>query len=140
MIGPMPLCAGCTGVPEGLEPVEGFETDRYLGIWYEIARFDHSFERGLEDVSATYSLRQDATIVEHRGDLLAMAPTSPYQKPLMGRLPEWRTGNIAAHFGGDGVWMSPATSEVMAELIETGKAPPCARRMLERLAPAAENG
>ena len=62
------LCAGCTGVPEGLEPVEGFETDRYLGTWYEIARFDHSFERGLEDVSATYALREDGGLrVRNRG-------------------------------------------------------------------------
>ena len=47
--------AGCTGVPEGLQPVTGFEPDRYLGKWYEIARLDHSFERGLSNVSATYS-------------------------------------------------------------------------------------
>jgi glycine/D-amino acid oxidase-like deaminating enzyme len=80
---------------------------------------------------------EDATIVEHRGDLLAMAPTPPYQKPVMGRLPEWRNGYIAARFGGDGVCMSPAAGEVMAELIETGKAPLRARRMLERLAPGA---
>ncbi|HBX39612.1 MAG TPA: lipocalin, partial [Marinobacter adhaerens] len=37
--------AGCTGLPEGIEPVSGFESDRYLGTWYEIARLDHSFER-----------------------------------------------------------------------------------------------
>ena len=34
---------GCTGVPKGLEPVSGFDGDRYLGRWYEIARLDHSF-------------------------------------------------------------------------------------------------
>jgi len=61
-------CIGCTGVPEGLEPVEGFETDRYLGTWFEIARFDHSFERGLEDVSATYTRREDRGLrVRNRG-------------------------------------------------------------------------
>jgi len=78
---------------------------------------------------------EDATIVEHRGDLLAMAPTPPYQKPVMGRFPEWQNGYIAARFGGDGVCMSPATGELMAELIDTGKAPLRARRMFERLAP-----
>lgn len=46
---------GCTGVPDGLQPVTGFDPDRYLGKWYEIARLDHSFERGLSNVSATYS-------------------------------------------------------------------------------------
>jgi glycine oxidase len=78
---------------------------------------------------------EDATIVEHRGDLLAMAPTPPYQKPVMGRFPEWQNGYIASRFGGDGVCMSPATGELMAELIETGKTPLRARRMFERLAP-----
>jgi len=83
---------------------------------------------------------EDATIVEHRGDLLAMAPTPPYQKPVMGRLPEWQNGYIASRFGGDGVCMSPATGELMAELIDTGRAPLRARRMLERLAPGAASG
>ncbi len=78
---------------------------------------------------------EDATIVEHRGDLLAMAPTPPYQKPVMGRFPEWQNGYIASRFGGDGVCMSPATGELMAELIDTGKAPLRARKMFERLAP-----
>jgi glycine/D-amino acid oxidase-like deaminating enzyme len=78
---------------------------------------------------------EDATIVEHRGDLLAMAPTPPYQKPVMGRLPKWQNGYIASRFGGDGICMSPATGELMAELIDTGKAPLRARRMFERLAP-----
>ena len=78
---------------------------------------------------------EDATIVEHRGDLLAMAPTPPYQKPVMGRFPKWQNGYIASRFGGDGVCMSPATGELMAELIDTGKVPLRARRMFERLAP-----
>jgi glycine/D-amino acid oxidase-like deaminating enzyme len=78
---------------------------------------------------------EDATIVEHRGDLLAMAPTPPYQKPVMGRIPKWQNGYIASRFGGDGVCMSPATGELMAELIDTGKTPLRARRMFERLAP-----
>lgn len=38
--------AGCTGLPEDIEPVTGFESDRYLGTWYEIARLDHSFDAG----------------------------------------------------------------------------------------------
>lgn len=46
---------GCTGIPEGLEAVGGFDVDRYLGKWYEIARLDHPFERGLSNVTAEYS-------------------------------------------------------------------------------------
>jgi apolipoprotein D and lipocalin family protein len=51
-----------------VEPVDGFQTDRYLGPWYEIARLDHSFERGLTHVSATYTLRKDGGLqVVNRG-------------------------------------------------------------------------
>lgn len=59
---------GCTGLPEGVDPVQGFELDRYLGKWYEIARLDHSFERGLDKVTAEYSLRDDGGVkVINRG-------------------------------------------------------------------------
>jgi len=49
----------CTGIPEGIKPVEQFEVSRYLGKWYEIARLDHRFERGLTAINAEYSLRTD---------------------------------------------------------------------------------
>ncbi|CAH5376104.1 lipocalin family protein [Klebsiella oxytoca] len=45
--------------PTGVTVVSPFDTQRYLGTWYEIARFDHNFESGLEKVTATYSLRDD---------------------------------------------------------------------------------
>jgi apolipoprotein D and lipocalin family protein len=62
------LLAGCTGMPVGVRPVTDFQLDRYLGTWYEIARLDHSFERGLTDVSATYSRRPDGGVdVLNRG-------------------------------------------------------------------------
>jgi apolipoprotein D and lipocalin family protein len=62
------LLAGCTGIPEGVRPVIGFRLDLYLGTWYEIARLDHSFERGLTAVSATYSRRPDGGVdVLNRG-------------------------------------------------------------------------
>ena len=61
--------AGCsTSPPAGINPVSPFEINRYLGKWYEIARLDHSFERGLEQVTAEYSLREDGSIrVINRG-------------------------------------------------------------------------
>lgn len=61
--------SGCfTGVPEGLEPVRGFELDRYLGKWYEVYRLDHPFERDLTHVTATYSLNDDGSVkVENAG-------------------------------------------------------------------------
>ena len=54
--------AGCVGAPEHIQPVGEFELNRYLGTWYEIARLDHSFERGLEQVTANYSLRDDGGV------------------------------------------------------------------------------
>jgi apolipoprotein D and lipocalin family protein len=62
------VAAACTGAPEGVDTVTGFELDRYLGTWYEIARLDHPFERGLSNVTATYSLRDDGGVkVINRG-------------------------------------------------------------------------
>jgi apolipoprotein D and lipocalin family protein len=60
--------AGCVRLPENIEPVSGFELNRYLGKWHEIARLDHSFERGLTKVSAEYSLNDDGSVkVVNRG-------------------------------------------------------------------------
>ncbi|MDQ8179055.1 lipocalin family protein [Pelagicoccus sp. SDUM812005] len=54
--------------PEGVEPVENFDLQRYLGLWYEIARTDNRFERGLESVTAEYTLKDDGNIrVYNRG-------------------------------------------------------------------------
>jgi apolipoprotein D and lipocalin family protein len=62
------IAAGCTGVPDGVEAVKGFDLDRYLGTWYEIARLDHRFERGLTDVTANYAMRDDGGVrVLNRG-------------------------------------------------------------------------
>ena len=62
------LLSSCTGAPEGVSVVTGFELDRYLGAWYEIARLDHRFERGLSAVTANYSLRDDGGVhVVNRG-------------------------------------------------------------------------
>ena len=52
----------CTGKPDGVVAVKGFEIDRYLGTWYEIARLDHSFERGLDNITAEYALRDDGGV------------------------------------------------------------------------------
>lgn len=62
------LLSGCLSLPEGVEPVDEFDLNRYLGKWYEIARLDHSFERGLESVVAEYTLREDGGVsVVNRG-------------------------------------------------------------------------
>lgn len=56
------LISACTSYPENIHPVNDFELKRYLGKWYEIARLDHSFERGLDKVTAEYSMRGDGGV------------------------------------------------------------------------------
>lgn len=60
--------SACTGLPDDIEPVSELDLEQYKGTWYEIARLDHSFERGLSDVTAEYSLNQDGSVtVINRG-------------------------------------------------------------------------
>ena len=55
--------AGCESVPKvDNAPVAALDLNRYLGEWYEIARFDHSFERGVEQAKANYTQNADGTI------------------------------------------------------------------------------
>lgn len=62
------LLGACTGIPEGISPVEQFDVNRYAGKWYEIARLDHAFERGLSQVSAEYQLGENGRVnVINRG-------------------------------------------------------------------------
>ena len=62
------LLSSCVQLPENVQPINKFRLDRYLGTWYEIARLDHSFERGLSHVSANYSMRSDGGVkVLNRG-------------------------------------------------------------------------
>ena len=57
------LLVGCVSGPKvDNEPVAALDLNRYLGEWYEIARFDHSFERGIERAKANYTLNEDGTI------------------------------------------------------------------------------
>ena len=54
--------------PKDVKIVDNFQLPRYLGTWYEIARLDHSFERGLNNVTANYSPRDDGGVkVINRG-------------------------------------------------------------------------
>ena len=53
------LMFGKLGIPGGMSAVQGFDANRYVGTWYEIARLDHGFEKGLSHVTAEYSLKDD---------------------------------------------------------------------------------
>lgn len=61
--------SGCAvSVPREVQPVANFDVQRYAGTWYELARIDHRFEKGLIHTSAEYSLNPDGTLkVLNRG-------------------------------------------------------------------------
>lgn len=66
-VGLISLTSGAT-IPKDAVPVRPFDKQKYLGRWYEIARMDFRFERNLNNVTATYSARDDGSIkVENRG-------------------------------------------------------------------------
>lgn len=54
--------AGPSGNPSPPQPAKSVELDRYLGRWYEVARYDMRFEKGCEGVTAEYSKRPDGLI------------------------------------------------------------------------------
>ena len=53
----------CASSTKNIPVVKDFDTEKYLGKWYEIARYDHSFERGLSHVTATYSLKPNGKLL-----------------------------------------------------------------------------
>ena len=58
----------CRTIPENAVPIKQFDKAKYLGKWYEIARFDFKFERNLNNTSAEYSLNDNGTIkVDNKG-------------------------------------------------------------------------
>ena len=110
----------------------------YVGSFSPRETFDDSLNEELKlktltDCAAILPALEEAKLVEHRGDLLAMPVKAPFHKPTLGRLPQWRNGYAATHFGALGINMSPAAGELMAELIATGKPPLRAARTLDHL-------
>ncbi|MGS0747567.1 lipocalin family protein [Halpernia sp. GG3] len=56
------------GLPKGAAAVQNFKADKYLGKWYEIARFDYVFEKNMNQVTATYFKKENGNLkVENRG-------------------------------------------------------------------------
>lgn len=56
------------GIPKGAKAVENFDSNKYLGKWYEIARFDFRFEKNLDNTTAQYELNESGNIkVTNRG-------------------------------------------------------------------------
>lgn len=57
------LFNSCASIPQKAKPVENFEVNRYLGTWYEVARFDFRFEKDLDNTSANYTLDKKGNVI-----------------------------------------------------------------------------
>jgi len=78
----------CASMPKKAKPVNNFEVNRYLGVWYEIARFDFRFEKDLDNTTAQYSLDENGNVkVLNRG----------YNY----KTKEWKSAKGIAKFRGD---------------------------------------
>lgn len=62
LIGFPAILASCASIPKNAKPVQNFDANRYLGTWYEIARFDFRFERNMDNTTAQYSLNKKGDI------------------------------------------------------------------------------
>lgn len=63
VIGIVILFNSCASIPQKTKPVENFEVNRYLGTWYEVARFDFRFEKDLDNTSANYTLDEKGNVI-----------------------------------------------------------------------------
>ncbi|WP_241597661.1 lipocalin family protein [Rosenbergiella epipactidis] len=69
-LGSLALLSACQTMtpPSGVKPVTPFDVEKYQGKWYEVARLENRFEKGLTHVTATYRLQKDGTVtVINRG-------------------------------------------------------------------------
>ena len=68
ILGILLLNSCSVGIPDKATAVQNFDSEKYLGKWYEIARFDFKFEKNMNQVTATYSKNEDGTIkVDNKG-------------------------------------------------------------------------
>ena len=79
--------SSCSSIPKNAKPIENFEVNRYLGTWYEIARFDFRFEKNLDNTVAQYSL-------DKKGNVNVLNSGYNYIKD------EWRSAKGTAKFRG----------------------------------------
>lgn len=82
-------------------PVAALDLQRYLGDWYEIARFDHGFERGLEFCKANYALREDGTIAVTNTGIKAGKPKTSSGKAKITDTPALLRVSFFGPFYGD---------------------------------------
>ncbi len=57
------LFNNCASIPKKAKPIQNFDINRYLGVWYEVARFDFRFEKNLDNTSAQYRLDKNGNVI-----------------------------------------------------------------------------
>ncbi len=82
------LVSSCANIPNNATPVAGFDAEKYLGTWYEVARLDHRFEKNLNNVIAQYEKGKKGQI---------SVVNSGYDV----RKNKWESANGSAKFRGD---------------------------------------
>ena len=82
------LFSSCASIPKNASPVENFDVNKYLGSWYEIARFDFRFEKDMNNVMAQYSLNE-------KNNVTVLNSGYNYKKE------EWVSANGVAKFRDD---------------------------------------
>lgn len=87
-VGVLTLFNSCASIPKNAKAVENFDVNKYLGTWYEIARFDFRFEKNMNNVSAQYSLNE-------KGNVDVLNSGYNYKKE------EWKKANGVAKFRGE---------------------------------------
>jgi len=87
-VGVLTLFNSCASIPKNAKAVENFDVNKYLGTWYEIARFDFRFEKNMNNVSAQYSLNE-------KGNVAVLNSGYDYKKE------EWKKANGVAKFRGE---------------------------------------
>lgn len=82
------VLSSCASMPKKAKPVADFQVKRYLGTWYEIARFDFRFEKNLDNTTAQYSLKEN-------GNVKVLNSGYNYKTK------KWKSANGIAKFRGD---------------------------------------
>lgn len=88
VMGGIVLLTSCSSMPKAAKPVQNFDITRYLGTWYEIARFDFRFEKNLDNTSAQYSM-------DKKGNVNVLNSGYNFKKK------EWSKAEGVAKFRGD---------------------------------------
>ena len=101
------LLSACTSPPEGITAVKNFDLQKYQGKWYEIARLNHSFEEGMEQVTANYTINDDGTV-------------KVINKGYITKEQQWKNAEGLAKFVGDsdiGLSIQLATVCLLAKIL-----------------------